>query len=324
MKHHFFYSLAACALLTACVQVPRQPEPVRAFIEQMADRHRFSERELGDLFAGLTADNAVIAKMTTPAEALPWHRYRKIFLTEQRISDGLAFWRDNALTLADIERRYGVPAEIIVAIIGVETRYGRHTGKHRVLDALYTLAFFYPKRAAFFQSELENYLLLCREENLDPKVLQGSYAGAMGMPQFMPSSFRNYAADFDRDGRRDIWHNNADVMASIAQYFARHGWQAARPIAVAATATGSRYKNALSTELKPDLRLAELESLDLKIPAPLALDVKAKILELKQEQGEELWVVFDNFYCLTRYNHSPLYAMAVYQLSLQLRSRKAL
>jgi membrane-bound lytic murein transglycosylase B len=266
----------------------------------------------------------ILKKITRPAEALPWYRYRKLFLNDSRIDEGVKFWQDHAQLLAEAQRRYGVPAEIIVAIIGVETRYGQHTGKHRVLDALYTLAFDYPARSAFFQKELENYLLLCREEHLNPADLLGSYAGAMGMPQFMPSSFRNYAADFDRDGRRDIWHNDADVIASIANYFAKHHWQVGQGIALPATVSGTHYQRALNNTLKPDLRLAELESLDLKISVPLALDTKVKVLALKQEQGEELWVGLDNFYCLTRYNQSPLYAMAVFQLSQAIVNKLAL
>lgn len=317
-------SILLALILSACTSTIKQPEPVQTFIKKMVDVHRFDESELEELFEDVAVQNDILKKMTTPAEALPWYRYRKIFLTESRIDDGVKFWRENAKALADAQRRYGVPAEIIVAIIGVETRYGQHTGKHRVIDALYTLAFDYPPRRAFFLTELENYLLLCRDEHINPLELKGSYAGAMGMPQFMPSSFRAFAADFDNDGRRDIWHDNADVIASIANYFVKHHWQTGLAIALPAEATGEKYKTALNDKLKPDLRLAELESLDLKISVPLALETKVKILALKQEEGEELWVVLDNFYCLTRYNHSPLYAMAVYQLSQAILNRMAL
>ncbi len=313
-----------CLSLSACSTLNTPPEAVQVFVDKLVSEHQFDKAELSDLLSPLQSQADILKKITSPAEALPWYRYRKLFLSDSRIDEGVKFWQDHAQLLAEAQRRYGVPAEIIVAIIGVETRYGQHIGKHRVLDALYTLAFDYPARSVFFQKELANYLLLCREEHLNPADLLGSYAGAMGMPQFMPSSFRNYAADFDRDGHRDIWHNDADVIASIANYFAKHHWQVGQGIALPATVSGTHYQRALNNTLKPDLRLAELESLDLKISVPLALDTKVKVLALKQEQGEELWVGLDNFYCLTRYNQSPLYAMAVFQLSQAIVNKLAL
>jgi len=240
------------------------------------------------------------------------------------------FWRENAQTLAEVEKQTGVPAPIIIAIIGVETSYGKNTGNHRIIDALSTLAFAYPPRAKFFQSELEHYLLLCRTQHFNPLEPLGSYAGAMGLPQFMPSSFRSFAVDFDRDGQSDIWHNPGDVIASVANYFVKHDWRAGQPIAFPVTAqgeasapanaprlspVGEKYKTALNGGLKPDLRLVELESLNLKTERFVPLDTKVKLLSFKQAHGEELWAAFDNFYVITRYNHSPLYAMAVYQLS---------
>ncbi|MGR9086877.1 MAG: lytic murein transglycosylase B, partial [Gammaproteobacteria bacterium] len=220
-----------------------------------------------------------------------------------------------ASTLAAVQKTYGVPAEIIVAILGVETLYGRITGKHRVIDALATLAFAYPPRSRFFSGELEHFLLLCRDEGLNPLEPVGSYAGAMGMPQFMPSSFRSYSVDFDHDGRRDIWHDTADVVASIAHYFARHGWQSGQPIAFPANAVGDLYKNHLKGNLKPDLRIDELQSIHVEISGNIPSESNVKLLALEQEHGEELWAALNNFYVITRYNHSPLYAMAVFQLS---------
>ncbi len=316
------FAIACSLLITACTSDLSNTKPVNEFIRAMASNHQFDENELDELFQSAEIKDDILKKMTAPAEGLPWHRYRKIFMTEARINGGVKFWKENAAALAEAEQRYGVPAEIIVAIIGVETLYGQRTGNYRVLDALSTLAFAYPPRSPFFRSELENFLLLCREEQLNPLEPTGSYAGAMGIPQFMPSSFRTYSVDFDNDGRRDIWHNKADVIASIANYFVQHHWQTGQAIAVPLKATGTTYKTALNDNLKPNLRLATLESLNLKISVPLALDTKVKILELKQEQGEELWAVLDNFYCLTRYNHSPLYAMAVYQLSQSILNKK--
>jgi len=304
-----------CLLLAGCANPVKNAPPVTVFIDKMVIEHHFDAAELADVFASVAIKDDLLTKIAKPSEAMPWYKYRKIFLTNARIEGGIKFWRDNAQALAEAQRRYGVPPEIIVAILGVETLYGQHTGKYRVLDALATLAFAYPPRSPFFSSELENYLLLCREEQLNPQQPTGSYAGAMGIPQFMPSSFRNYATDFDHDGKRDIWHNQQDVIGSVALYFAEHGWQRGQAIAAPATAKGQHYKEFLTDNLKPDLRVAQLESLSLKIPAPLPPAAKVKILELKQEQGEELWVVLDNFYTITRYNHSPLYAMAVFQLS---------
>lgn len=316
-------TVIVCSLiLSACTGGLSNNKQVDDFIHTMAAKHQFDEAELRGLLQSAEIKDDILEKMAKPAESLPWHRYRKIFLTEARVDAGVKFWRENAKALADAQQRYGVPPEIIIAIIGVETLYGQHTGNYRVIDALATLAFAYPPRSPFFRSELENFLLLCRDERLNPLDPTGSYAGAMGIPQFMPSSFRTFATDFDNDGRRDIWHNNTDVIGSIANYFFQHDWRPGQAIAVPVTATGSEYKTALNDNLKPNLRLAELESLNLKISVPLALATKVKILELKQEQGEELWAGLDNFYCLTRYNHSPLYAMAVYQLSQSILNKK--
>ncbi|MEY3880460.1 MAG: lytic murein transglycosylase, partial [Pseudomonadota bacterium] len=237
------------------------------------------------------------------------------------------FWQENDAALTAVEKQTGVPAEIIIAIIGVETSYGKKTGNYRVIDALSTLAFAYPPRSQFFLSELESFLLLCREEQMSPLMPVGSYAGAMGVPQFMPSSYINYATDFDNDGHRDIWHNNNDVIASVANYFVKHQWQIGQPIVIPVKAIDEKYKAALTKELKPDLRVEQLELLNLIISRPLPLNTKIKLLAFEQKafgqkSGEELWVGLDNFYVITRYNHSPLYAMAVYQLSQAILNKK--
>jgi membrane-bound lytic murein transglycosylase B len=307
--------VSATAWLSACTHTTRPTVPMAAFVDNMVAVHHFDAAELKALMASAVINDDILAKIAKPAEAKPWYQYRKLFLTDKRVAGGVKFWADNAEALAEAERRYGVPAQIIVAIIGVETSYGQNTGHYRVLDALATLGFAYPRRSNFFLGELEQFLLLCREEHIDPRQPLGSYAGAMGMPQFMPSSFRRYAADFNNNGRRDIWHDPADVIASVGTYFSRFHWRSGQPIASPVQAVGEQYKSILNDNLKPDLRLAGLESLNLKISQPLVLTEKVKILELNQEKGVELWAVTDNFYCLTRYNHSALYAMAVYQLS---------
>ncbi|HEY8096241.1 MAG TPA: lytic murein transglycosylase B, partial [Methylobacter sp.] len=227
-----FSPFAFCLLLIACTTNIKDTEPVHAFIEQMVAKHQFDESELDDLFATVEIKPDILKRIASPSEGLPWYKYRKIFLTDARIDAGVQFWRDNAPALAAAEKQYGVPPEIIIAILGVETLFGKNTGNHRVIDALSTLGFAYPPRSKFFLSELENFLLLCRDEHINPADPMGSYAGAMGMPQFMPSSFRSYAVDFDNDNRRDIWHDSSDVIASVANYFAKHHWQKGQAIAV--------------------------------------------------------------------------------------------
>ena len=313
---------ALCLMLVAsCTGNVRNTESLDAFIKHMAVTHHFDKAELDALFDAVEIKDEIIKKMTTPAEGLPWYRYRKIFMTDKRINEGLKFWQENEQVVAQVANQYGVPAEILIAIIGVETSYGQNTGNYRVIDALFTLAFAYPPRSKFFIKELESFLLICREEGLNPLEPLGSYAGAMGMPQFMPSSFIAYATDFNSNGRRDIWHDPSDVLASIGNYFAKHGWQKDQIIALP-IAKNEPNKADLVDYLKPDLRIDELQSTISKISRSVPLTTKVKILGLKQEHGEELWATLENFYVITRYNHSPLYAMAVYQLSQALSNKK--
>lgn len=297
-------------------------DAIHAFIEQMAAKHRFDRGELTRLFDAVEMQDKILESIARPAEAMPWYKYRKIFMTDERINAGVEFWRANEKALSVVERRYGVPAQIIIAIIGVETLYGKRTGTYRVIDALSTLGFGYPKRSEFFLRELENFLLLSRDQKLDPLQPMGSYAGAMGMPQFMPSSFRNFAADFEGDKRRDIWGNPADAIASVANYFAKHEWQKGAPVAFPASATGADYRTAVSKDPKPDLTLGRLKTLKVFVPAKLPASTPAKLLSFETENGEELWAGLHNFYVITRYNHSPLYAMAVFQLSEAIVERK--
>ena len=318
---------ALCLLLTACTGNIKNSESYPAFINKMVTTHQFDAVKLNELFQSVEIKEDILKKISSPAESMPWYKYRKIFMTDARINGGVTFWQENEPTLTAVEQQTGVPAEIIIAILGVETSYGQKTGNYRVIDALSTLAFAYPPRSPFFLGELESFLLLCRNEHLNPLEPTGSYAGAMGMPQFMPSSFNAYAVDFDNDNRRDIWHDKSDVIASVANYFVKHQWQPGQAIALPVSVTGERYKTALTRDLKPDLRLAELESLNLKISRSLPLNTKVKLLAFEQESsgqkpGEELWVGLDNFYVITRYNHSPLYAMAVYQLSQSILNKK--
>ncbi len=317
-----------CVLLAAlfsvsCNAAPLNQRPeVNDFIEQMVKKHGFTHEDLSALFARVKIKTRIIKAMKRPAESKPWHVYRKIFITDRHINGGVNFWRGNESILSKLSQQYGVPAEILVAIIGVETRYGNNTGSHRVIDALSTLAFDYPKRSKFFLSELEQFLILCREENMDPMTPIGSYAGAMGLPQFMPSSFRHYAADFDGDGRRDIWQNKADVMASVANYFTSHGWKQGGAITFPIRIDGNHPSKLLTKGLKPDSTVGKMEAQGLNLPKNLNPNTETKLLKLDNEYGPSYWVTLHNFYVITRYNHSSLYAMAVYQLSQEILSRR--
>ncbi len=299
-----------------------QREDVQQFINEMVKKHQFEKPSLLALFNQVKLQKRVEKAIASPAEAKPWYKYRAIFLTNSRADGGVKFWKENATVLAEVEKRFGVPPEIITAIIGVETRYSKHTGGFRVIDSLSTLAFNYPKRSKFFRKELEQFLLLCKEEKANPLQLTGSYAGAMGIPQFMPSSFRHYAADFEGDGKKDIWKNTADVIASVANYFTIHGWQPGKAVAFPVTVEGEKYKNIIGKGFKPKQTLANLQSSGVNIEKiNLPLDTAARLLSLEQRHRMEEWAVLTNFYVITRYNHSDHYAMAVYQLSQEIKNR---
>ncbi|NOR79867.1 MAG: lytic murein transglycosylase B [Methyloprofundus sp.] len=314
----FFLSLFISSFAQAEI---KDKAAVNKFINKMVKQHQFDRAELESLFKSVEIKEKIIETMQRPAEGMPWYKYRKIFIQDKRIQDGVKFWQDNQQSLTAMQQKYGLPEEIMVAIIGVETFYGTRTGGHRVIDALATLGFAYPKRSKFFLSELENFLLLCREENMNPLEPVGSYAGAMGMPQFMPSSYRHFAADFEGDAKRDIWNNPADAIASVANYFAKHHWQSGKGIAFPVTATGKQYKKALTKGLKPDMSVAQLKQYKVQLPAQIATAEQLKLLSFEQKTGNDLWVGLDNFYVITRYNHSPLYAMAVFQLSQAIKQQ---
>jgi membrane-bound lytic murein transglycosylase B len=319
--------LCFCIPLTISACLSANPNPlersdVQTFIDDMVSQHDFKRAELETVFKQVKLREDIIETMTRPAEGKPWHQYRPIFLTEKRINGGVKFWQENAALLTQAEQKYGVPAEVIVAIIGVETYYGRHAGKHRVIDALSTLAFDYPPRAKFFRGQLEHYLLMSREENFDPLAMLGSYAGAMGQPQFIPSSFRQYAVDFDKDGTRDLWTNRADVIGSVANYFSRFKWQTGGEVAYPAEVKGKRHKEMLEKGIKPKFTAGELKKYRVKTTANLKNEEPVALLKLEGSKGPEYWVTLNNFHVITRYNRSPLYAMAVYRLSEAIRSAR--
>lgn len=320
-----FTGLAFALLLTGCATsraelskpaagaFAQRPQ-VREFIDRMVKQDGFDKADLQALFAKAKPQPAVIEAMKRPAEAKPWYEYRRIFLTQERIREGVAFWKAHSQALERAQATYGVPPQIITAIIGVETYYGRRMGRWPVFDTLATLGFDYPPRAEFFRRQLAQFLLLAKEEGFDPLAPKGSYAGAMGQGQFIPSSYRHYAVDFDGDGKRNLWTDADDAIGSVANYFAEHGWKKGGGVAVPARAKGDPYADRRPS-LKPSFSAAQLSSQGIAPRHPIAGDGPLSVIRLEGRDGPEYWVGEHNFYVITRYNHSPLYAMAVYQLS---------
>ena len=294
-----------------------QRADVRAFMDEMVRKHGFTMSGLRSVFSHVKLSESVLKAISRPAEKLPWYKYRRIFLQPDRVKKGIEFWRENRKVLDRAQGIYGVPQEIIVAIIGVETHYGKRAGKYKVINSLATLAFAYPERADFFRGELEQFLLMMREQGYDPSSITGSYAGAMGIPQFIASSYRNYAVDFNKDGVIDIWTNNADA---IANYFNKNGWTRDQAIATPAVVKGDLYTRILTDDLKPNTPVKDLAAYGISYHSEVPPDTYVKLLNLETVNGYEYWLGFDNFYVITRYNRSMLYAMAVYQLALELRS----
>ncbi|MFP7722980.1 lytic murein transglycosylase B [Lysobacter sp. A3-1-A15] len=306
-----------------------------AFVRDTADKYGVDPSHIRSVLAGAEMRESIIKAMSRPAEAKPWRDYRPIFISQARIDGGQAFMARNRDALARVESRTGVPAEIIVAIIGVETSYGANAGSYPVVDSLYTLAFAYPRtgdparadrenrREAFFRGELAQLFALGKEQRLDITTLKGSYAGAMGWGQFMPSSYREFAADGDGDGRIDLFNNTDDVFASIANYFVeKGGWTRGGPVAVRAT-RASDARDFEPEGLYPDMTVAQLAQMGYRpTAASIAPDEPALLINLDGVSGREHWLGFDNFYAITRYNISKHYAMAVFQLSEAIAGRE--
>jgi membrane-bound lytic murein transglycosylase B len=301
-----------------------QPQRVDAFVDYTASNYGIAPQAIRDELAQAQFLQRTVDIISRPAEAVrPWRDYRPIFLNEARIAGGKAFYAANRELLDRIAASSGVPAEYIVAIIGVETQYGQNRGSYRVLDALYTLAFGYPKRAPFFAGELAQLFALGKDEGIDVSTLMGSYAGAMGWGQFMPSSYRNWAKDGDGDGRRDLINNTADVFASIANYFVVHGWQRGGPV-VARASRDATAADFIPESIDPVYPLAALAQRGYRAqpgqPLPQQpLAEGATLVTLDGDAGKVYWLGYRNFYVITRYNHSPMYAMAVHQLAQAIR-----
>jgi len=322
---HFFLLLISPFVFAAeddaAIYIDIEQAEVAAFVDDMVAQHEFSRDELNKVLATAEIRQSILDAISKPAErTLNWAAYRKIFLTPERIRAGAVFWRENHDVLTEIAASSGVSEEIIVGIIGVETYFGRITGSYRVLDALSTLAFQYPPRATFFSKELKQYLLLVREEGMDVSNATGSYAGAMGRPQFMPSSYRAYAIDSTGDGKRDIWNNWADVAGSIANYFNAHGWKTGEDV-VSLASLGDAWSGDApvpANTLKPSATVSSLSEMGVMFATDLPGEDKSQLLTFEGKDGMEHWVGFHNFFVITRYNHNVMYALAVHQLGQEI------
>lgn len=287
-----------------------------SFVNQMVSQHGFDRHQVEQWLSRATPQSAILRAMQRPAEkTLQWKSYRKLFLNAQRIKLGRAFMANYQGALERAQKRFGVPPSLIAAIIGVETLYGHNAGHYRVIDALCTLAFDYPPQSEFFRKELGQYLMLAREQNFDPMQLRGSYAGAMGYGQFMPSSYREYAIDFDGDKVADIIHDPVDAIGSVANYFARHGWQPQQPVAERVHIKPRVAGRYVTSGLDLEHTVGQLRQGEVPLKASLPGNQPANLLQLQGAGGAEYFVTFRNFYVITRYNHSALYAMAVRDLA---------
>ena len=291
------------------------------YISELSAIHGFSSEYLSQVFSGIEPSQRILDLISKPSEKrLEWFEYQKILVDEPRIRLGVEFWKENLDTLIKAERIYGVAPEYIVAIIGVETRYGRIMGSYPVLQALTTLGFSYPPRSKFFLKELTEFFLLTRSQKLNPLTLAGSYAGAMGYGQFMPSSYRAYAVDFDGDNIKDIWNNKADAIGSVANYFSRHGWKGEGPVVLRGQKIFENVLAESDKSLAPNITAGSLR--EKGIDSPLSSDTEVALFLMQGIDGEEYWLGLNDFYVITRYNHSSMYALAVYQLSQAIKERR--
>lgn len=312
-----FLSLLICSFCLAKTedQFNNRPE-VKKFIKHMVKRHHFKKAKLVKLFKSVKVRPSVMKSIKYPLEQRPWYTYERLFVSEWRIRQGVEFWNKNRVALAYAEKKYGIPAGIIVATIGVETKYGKHTGEYPVIDALANIGFSKSPRAKYFRTELEQFLLLAREQHLDPLKVMGSYAGAIGQPQFMPSSYRNYAVSYNGHSKIDLSHNENDVIVSIANYYKKFGWKTDQAVATPVSIVGNKYHYFLNGS--QPVRIGSYSSLrDYGIIPKDALASKQpfKLLQLRGYWGNEYWLTFHNFDVIKRYNASDLYAMAVFQIS---------
>jgi len=312
-------TLALVSILsTSCLA--QQHPGAEEFAARAASEYELNQEEIILLLQEARFKQSIVDAMSRPAEGKPWYDYRPIFITDKRINGGVKFWKENSELIEQASEQFGVDPQIIVAIIGVETFYGRITGSYRVLDALATLSFYYPDtgndRSDFFSRELMQFMMLGKEEGLPLREVTGSYAGAMGLGQFIPSSYREYAVDLDGDGRRDLWSSMPDVIGSVANYLHRHGWQPGQPVTYPAElAPDANLDLVTRRDFKPKKTVAELAEAGFTSATPVDSDTPVAVTRLEEKDGDAYFITFKNFYVITRYNRSPLYAMAVFELS---------
>ncbi|WP_394204613.1 lytic murein transglycosylase B [Shewanella waksmanii] len=318
------FALISFSAVSAANVIPADGDisELKAAFFKAQQQQGFEQADIQQFFDNAQYEQKVIDAITTPWEAKPWHQYYPIFLTDKRLEKGLAFWREHQQVITKAADEFNVDPQIIVAIIGIETFYGGYMGNYPVKDALFTLGFYYTPRADFFRREFGHLQKLVEEEQLDINQLKGSYAGAMGFGQFIPSSYRAYAVDFDKDGKRDLLNSTTDAIGSVANYFHQHGWQRGAPVTLALTADPRTDDVTLWDNKKPRYQVKDILSPDASLKQSIDIDVtqKAIVVELEQADHSEFWLGLNNFYVITRYNRSPLYAMAVYQFSEQLKA----
>lgn len=299
--------------LTACTAYADKPE-VHRFIDRMVKKYHFNRQQLEQLFNTVKPNRFIITSFTRPKESLTWSDYRPIFVTKKRACQGVSYWKKHKHALDNAQKRYGVPPAVILAILGVETRYGEITGNYRVLDSLSILSFNHSRRSLFFQHELEQFLLLGRENPaINPRTTRGSYAGAIGQVQFMPSNYRHLAVDASHKGYSDLINNADDAILSIANYLSTYGWIKGAPVAEPVRLTTHHLQHLPSALHSSTLK--HLEKYHIYPKKPLPLQLKATLILLPLTHGQEYWLGFNNFQVIRKYNYSTLYAMAVYQLS---------
>ncbi|ABI60685.1 lytic murein transglycosylase B [Nitrosomonas eutropha] len=311
-------------IVYSSVCLAAQPTPisrseVRNFITYMVNHHQYEIDELEKIFSQTNFRPDILKLISTPASAITWDEYRKRFVNMQRIRGGINFWNKHASELEQARKIYGIPEEIIVAIIGIETAYGSSTGTYRIMDALTTLAFDFPRRADYFREELEQYLLLAREQKFGLLDIKGSYAGAIGIPQFMPGSYRRYAVDFNHDGKIDLSGSAADAIGSIGNYLKEYGWEAGKPIAVRARIRSENFQKFLDAGIEPLHSVKKLREAGIIPLDSITDDTLSALLELNSQDNRQFWLGFRNFYAITRYNRSTFYAMSVFELARAIR-----
>lgn len=316
-----------CLVCTSIAQGATNPT-VEAFIDRLVEQHGLDKENIEQILKqAVNQEELIRSKFQGSAEMnWTWGRYRKNFLSKSRTENGYRFWQENKALFAQAEKEFSVPQHILAAIVGVETNYGKRPGKIRVLDSLYTQAFHMPEsdyRTRFGRAELEAFLVLAIEEKIDPLEAKGSYAGAMGLPQFIPTSYLNYSVDFDKDGRRDLWNSLSDVVGSVANYFHQHNWKMGEAVTTPVVGVKPEHSDWITGEnvrpKPPALTIGQLRESGIQ-PKNKALsdEQTSSLMEFTTEAGKEYWAGLENFYVITRYNRSNLYAMAVYQLSQEI------